>query len=117
MPTFSIPSRPSKIYRLGILLCRITIWQPWYKYQNLFVQDLIFSVALCPRFCSVSRQSFRLQRWPSEHTGLPDGLFSDQNNQFGYILEGLGMENVLYILVISNVLVPSGIFNGHLVIL
>jgi hypothetical protein len=26
--------------------------------------------------------------------GLPDGLFSYQKYQFGYILEGLGMENV-----------------------
>jgi hypothetical protein len=27
-------------------------------------------------------------------TGLPDDMFSYQNSQFGYILEGLGMENV-----------------------
>jgi hypothetical protein len=27
-------------------------------------------------------------------TGLPDGLFSNQKTQFGYILEGLGVENV-----------------------
>jgi hypothetical protein len=27
-------------------------------------------------------------------TGLPDGLFSYQKTQFGYILEGLGMETV-----------------------
>jgi hypothetical protein len=26
--------------------------------------------------------------------GLPDGIFSYQKSQFGYILEGLGMENV-----------------------
>jgi hypothetical protein len=26
--------------------------------------------------------------------GLPDGLFSNQKYQFGYMLEGLGMENV-----------------------
>jgi hypothetical protein len=31
--------------------------------------------------------------------GLPDGLFSDQKSQFGYILEGLAMEDfgVFYI--------------------
>jgi hypothetical protein len=34
-------------------------------------------------------------------TGLPDGLFSNQKYQFGYILEGLRMEN-------------AGIFYGHL---
>jgi hypothetical protein len=25
--------------------------------------------------------------------GLPDGFFSDQKSQYGYILEDLGMEN------------------------
>jgi hypothetical protein len=34
-------------------------------------------------------------------TGLPDGIFSYQKSQFGYMLEGLEMENV-------------GIFYGHL---
>jgi hypothetical protein len=34
--------------------------------------------------------------------GLPDGFFSNQKSQFGYILEGLAMEDV-------------GIFYGHLV--
>jgi hypothetical protein len=28
--------------------------------------------------------------------GLPDGLFCYQKSQFGYILEGLGMENVIF---------------------
>jgi hypothetical protein len=35
-------------------------------------------------------------------TGLPDGIFSNQKSQFGYILEGLAMEDV-------------GILYGHLV--
>jgi hypothetical protein len=26
--------------------------------------------------------------------GLPDGIFANPKSQFGYILEGLGMENV-----------------------
>jgi hypothetical protein len=30
--------------------------------------------------------------------GLPHGLFSNQKSQFGFNLEGLGMENVFYIL-------------------
>jgi hypothetical protein len=34
-------------------------------------------------------------------SGLPDGIFSDQNLQFGQILEGLAMEDV-------------GKFYGHL---
>jgi hypothetical protein len=29
------------------------------------------------------------------YPGLPDGLFSNQKSQFGYIVEGLEMENVL----------------------
>jgi hypothetical protein len=33
--------------------------------------------------------------------GLPDDAFSNYKSRFGYILEGLGMENV-------------GIFNGHM---
>jgi hypothetical protein len=33
--------------------------------------------------------------------GLPDGIFSDQKYNFGYILEGLGKENI-------------GILYGHL---
>jgi hypothetical protein len=28
--------------------------------------------------------------------GLPDGLFYYQKSQFGYILEGLGMENGIF---------------------
>jgi hypothetical protein len=38
--------------------------------------------------------------WPP-CAGLPDAFFSDQKSQFGYILEGLGMENVIYILVVK----------------
>jgi hypothetical protein len=34
--------------------------------------------------------------------GLPDGLFSDQKSKFGYISEGLAMED-------------DGKFHGHLV--
>jgi hypothetical protein len=32
--------------------------------------------------------------WSS--AGLPDGFFSDQKSQFGYILEDLGIENVIF---------------------
>jgi hypothetical protein len=37
----------------------------------------------------------------NHRAGLPDGVFQTKNPKFGYILEGLGMENV-------------GIFFGHL---
>jgi hypothetical protein len=48
---------------------------------------------------------------------LPDGFFSDQKSQFGYISEDLGMENAaIYILVISTVLVPMCPFLWHFVI-
>jgi hypothetical protein len=40
----------------------------------------------CGRNSDKNRDSF---------TGLPDGLFPDQKSHFGYILEDLGMENVV----------------------
>jgi hypothetical protein len=54
---------------------------------------------------------------------LPDGLFSYQKSQFGYILEGLGVENVdifydhlEYFTATSMVyLWPLGTVFGHLV--
>jgi hypothetical protein len=45
---------------------------------------------------------------------LPDGTFSNQKFQFGYILEGLEVENV-YFMAIWYILWPFGIFHGHLV--
>jgi hypothetical protein len=41
-------------------------------------------------------------RFPLRHAGLPDGLFSNQKSQYGYLLEGLAMQNL-------------GIFYDHLV--
>jgi hypothetical protein len=61
------------------------------------------------------------QEWKdyAERAGLPDGFVSDQKYQFGYILEDLGMENVVikYILVILNILRSLGLFNGQLLVL
>jgi hypothetical protein len=39
--------------------------------------------------------------WNWSRAGLPDGFFSDQKSQFGYILEGLRKDNVV-------------IYSGHL---
>jgi hypothetical protein len=54
--------------------------------------------------------------------GLPDGLFSQQKSQFGYILEGLEMKHVgvfydtsEYFMAIWYILWPFGIVCGHLV--
>jgi hypothetical protein len=41
-------------------------------------------------------------------TGMPDGKISYQKSKFRYILESLGMETLLYFVIIWNVL-------GHLV--
>jgi hypothetical protein len=41
-------------------------------------------------FAKSERENQR-RKHPSA-AGLPDGLFSDQKSQFGYIVEGLGME-------------------------
>jgi hypothetical protein len=43
------------------------------------------------------------------HSGLPDGLFSNQKYQFGYILEGLGMKMTVW-----NIVRPFGITYGRL---
>jgi hypothetical protein len=44
--------------------------------------------------------------------GLPDGIFSYQKSEFGYILNGLGMENSGI-----GILRPFGVFYGHMVVL
>jgi hypothetical protein len=53
---------------------------------------------------------------------LPDGLFSNQKSQFGYILVCLAMENLgifydhlVYFTAIWSILRPLEIFYGHLV--
>jgi hypothetical protein len=53
---------------------------------------------------------------------LPDGIFSNQNCQFGYILEGLAIEehstfygHWVYFAAIWYILLPFGIFNVSLV--
>jgi hypothetical protein len=43
-------------------------------------------------------------------TGLPDGLFSNQKSQFGYILEGLAMVDVGNFFAIWIIFRPFGIF-------
>jgi hypothetical protein len=49
--------------------------------------------------------------------GLPDGFFSDQKSQFGYILEDLSMENVVINSGRLEYFRPFGIRYGHFVIL
>jgi hypothetical protein len=44
---------------------------------------------------------------------LPDGIFSNQKSQFGQILEGHGMEDVVIFVTILSILLPFGIFYGH----
>jgi hypothetical protein len=61
--------------------------------------------------------------------GLPDGIFSKQKCQTGYILEGLTIEDfghilcpfglfychLVYLIAIWSILLPFGLFNCHLV--
>jgi hypothetical protein len=47
--------------------------------------------------------------------GLPDGLFSNQQSQFGYILEGFGMKNVVIFMTTWNILRPLGKCCGNMV--
>jgi hypothetical protein len=55
-------------------------------------------------------------------SGMPDGLFSNQKSQFGKILEGPAMQNVVifyvhlvYFMAIVNISWPFGIFSPVLV--
>jgi hypothetical protein len=55
-------------------------------------------------------------------SGLPDGIFSNQKYQFGYILRGLSMHDVgifygrlVYLPAIWYILLPFGIFCDNLV--
>jgi hypothetical protein len=52
---------------------------------------------------------------------LPDGILSNQKSKFGYTSEGLSMEYVdtfygylLYFTAIYDILLPFGVFYGHL---
>jgi hypothetical protein len=47
---------------------------------------------------------------------LPDGIFSNQNFQFYYILDCLGIDNIGIFVAIWNILPTFGVFCGHLVI-
>jgi hypothetical protein len=49
--------------------------------------------------------------------GLPDGKFSNQKSQFGSILEGLAMQDVVIFMAIWSILRPLGTFRGPLVYL
>jgi hypothetical protein len=51
----------------------------------------------------------------SVQSGLPDGLFSNQKYHFGYILEGLGMENVDIFMTTCNISQSFGKFYGNFV--
>jgi hypothetical protein len=57
---------------------------------------------------------------PGPRPGLPDGIFSKQKSQFGYILEWLALKDVgkfyghlVYFTAISYSLWPFGIFRGY----
>jgi hypothetical protein len=71
--------------------------------------------------CTAFFQACRVQ--DSGLAGLPDGLFSNQKSQFGQILEGLGMENVVifydhleyFMAIWHNICWQFGIGNAHLV--
>jgi hypothetical protein len=48
-------------------------------------------------------------------TGLPDGFFSNQKSKFGFILEGLRLEMLMYFMAIGNTLQTFVIFYDSLV--
>jgi hypothetical protein len=86
--------------------------------ENERQERLLLSVL--PSF--VAQQVTRFGLANAHQTGLPDGLFSNQKSQFGKILDGLAMENLVifcdhlvYFTAIGNILWLFGIFGGTLV--
>jgi hypothetical protein len=83
------------------------IWQPWFaellhcvaleksrRLHKIFSQLRIYC---CPRILSYlqhHRNAFELAEQST--FWLPDDIFTYLNSKFGYILEGLGMENVIF---------------------
>jgi hypothetical protein len=53
----------------------------------------------------------------SSYTGLPDGVFLTKNPNFGKFWTALEWKMLVYFMAIWNILRPSGIFYGHLVML
>jgi hypothetical protein len=51
----------------------------------------------------------QLKNWAEKRAGLPDGIFSNQKSQFGYVLERFRKEKV------GSILWPFGVYYGHLV--
>jgi hypothetical protein len=58
----------------------------------------------------------------TDHTWLPEDIFSNEKSRFRSILEGIVLEDVgifyghlIYFTAIGYILRPFGIFNGHLV--
>jgi hypothetical protein len=80
-----------------------------------FTQNGIFGLKtnhLASLFGTQTKQDDALQ----SVSGLPDGLFTNQKSQFGYILMGLRLETVdIYDMATWNILQTFGIFYDHLV--
>jgi hypothetical protein len=90
----------------------------WKKFRQIWwptkhTRWLFLDLATCLRNY-ICRNSTYVKTSPS---GLPDGFFSNQKSQFGYILEGLSLKNVdifyghlKYFTDIWDVLWPIGTF-------
>jgi hypothetical protein len=84
-------------WRCGLCMCICTKW------HRLRLRILKMGDYLCMylyTYTCVDQKTILLYK--ETRSGLPDGLFSNQNSKFGKILEGLAVEDV-------------GIFYGHLV--
>jgi hypothetical protein len=58
-----------------------------YHLATLFLKVIVWT-------CVVRRQNMTVDIFIQDEAEFPDGSFSYQKSQFGYILEGLGMKNV-----------------------
>jgi hypothetical protein len=70
-----------------------------------------------PFFTTYNPLTMQHRRTQQKRSVLPDGFFSDQKSQLGYILDEFGMENVVIYSVHLEFFTTTGEIFWHLVIL
>jgi hypothetical protein len=94
--------------KLGFSVWKYATWDRCYGLKNIFAEK--FSKKW--RFCT------KLSEFSSEHewtSVLPDGIFSNQKSQLGYILEGLRRRWHMYMYDMAVLSILFGTFYDHLV--
>jgi hypothetical protein len=120
IPTYVDQKQPSfeNFIQLTPLKCRSNS-HLWNIRRGKLQESFITSATATWK--TIKIQGWYLSSWhmetsemTTENTGLPDGPFSDQKSQFGYISGDLGMETVVYIHVFwsfgVHILRPLGMY-------